>query len=204
MQQKHLEEADAVPLFSVSTCEEHIFDGWHLSSIDNRCCLSPVSIVGRSSIVVSPSLPSRKSLRGRESEGFNRIRINPTPETEEIRNYRVKVLWPHCATYTAPPRIFVWLGSVHTRIKSRPIMHCVPISNNFILSRKQSVAYRGGFNPHPPPRNCEGPPKSCQTRLFHFVKEAVSGVPRGFNPLHPRNSEGPPKSCQNQPDFENC
>jgi len=159
MQQKHLEETDAVPLFSVSTCEEHIFDGWHLSSIDNRCCLSPVPIVGRSSIVVSPSLPSRKSLRGRESEGFNRIRINPTPQTEEIRNYTVKVLWPHCATYTVPPRIFVWLGSVHTRIKSRPIMHRVLISSNFMLSRKQSVAYRRGGGVSLPPSKFRRPSK---------------------------------------------
>jgi hypothetical protein len=93
MQWKHLEETEAVPLFSVSTYEERIFDGWHLSSIDNRCCLSPVPIVGRSSIVVAPSLPSRKSLRGRESKGFNRIRISPTLQNEAVRNYGVKVLW---------------------------------------------------------------------------------------------------------------
>jgi hypothetical protein len=39
--------------------------------------LSSVPIVGGSSIVVAPSPQTRKSLRGRESEGFNRIRNPP-------------------------------------------------------------------------------------------------------------------------------
>jgi hypothetical protein len=39
----------------MSTCKERIFDGWHISSIDNRCSLSLVPIVGGSSIVVEPS-----------------------------------------------------------------------------------------------------------------------------------------------------
>ena len=36
-----MQHLEAVPLISMSTCEERIFDGCHLSSIDNRCSLSP-------------------------------------------------------------------------------------------------------------------------------------------------------------------